>query len=244
MPKIKKLSELLMEDPKLEETKRKNPRFNLGWSSTEVELPGGTKLVTGLESPRFGRVERVVVCDDNGVPLFDQYQIEEGPADQQGKRPLSSGSVIVPYFQQDGIYVGLLSRVRELVIDPETSDQGRYVAIELPRGFGRLAELPEDTAVRELGEETSKVAKRLVRLGRVNPNTAFYVTPGVPTFAAEVDPLITGYLKPESREPILRCEFLPYVEVRRRVGSQAIYCALTLSGLMLFDTYLEQNKLK
>jgi len=75
----------------------------------------------------------------------------------------------------------------------------------------------------------------------VNPNTAFYVTPGIPVYAAEVDPLIIRYLQPESKEPILRCDFRPYAEVRKIIAAGEIYCGLTLCALMLFDTFLESS---
>lgn len=224
---------------RLEDVLRKYPNFKPMWRHLVTEMPEGIFLVTGLENPKYGKVERVVVCKDDGTPLFDQYQIEEGPADEQGRRPYSSGSVIVPYFQQDTVYVGLLNRIRELVIDPKTGKQGSTIALELPRGFAKLAESHEDTAIRELGEETSKVAKKLVKLGRVNPNTAFYVTPGVPIFAAEVDPIVTNYLKHDQREPILKCSFIPYKDVRRKIYNKEIYDGWTLSGLAMFDVYLE-----
>lgn len=233
MAKIRTLSEVLGERPTY------RPNFQV----LEETLPDDTRLVVGIEHPGLGKVERVVLCSDDGNPIYDSYQIEEGPADALGKRAPSSGAIIVPYFNYDELYVGLLERTREFVINPETMKQGNYRVHELPRGFGRLAEMEGETAIKELGEETSKVARKLEKIGRVNPNTAFYVTPGIGVYAIEVDQTITSHLRPDSKEPILSCNFSPYREIRKKVANQEIFCGLSLSGLMLFDAYLERSKL-
>lgn len=234
MPKVIKLAEFL----------RENPDFRPNFQILEETLPDGTRLVTGIEHPKLGKIVRVVLCGDDGIPIYDSCQIEEGPADAEGKRAPSSGAVIVPYFTSNEVYVGLLERVREFVIDPATMKQGNYRVHELPRGFGRLVEMGVETAVRELGEETSKVARKLEKIGRVNPNTAFYVTPGVGVYAAEVDQTVISRLRPDSNEPILRCTFFPYGDVRRKIADQEIFCGFSLSGLMLFDAYLERSGLR
>lgn len=231
MPLIKRIADVL----------REKPDFKSGWNSIEEPLPDGRRIVTGIENPRYGKVERVVVCKDDGTPLFDQYQISEGPADAQGRRAYSSGAVIVPYFVQDELFVGLITRIREVVIDPSTGQQGRYTSRELPRGFSSFGERPSDTAVRELGEETGKHVRRLDYLGKVNPNTAFYVTPGIGIYAAETEPGIVNYLDPNSKEPILKCEFAPYPQVRKDIMEQKLFDGFTLSGLMLFDSRLIGN---
>ena len=234
MPKIKRLADVL----------RENPAFKPGWRHLEETMPDGTMLVTGLENPRFGKVERVVVCRDDGIPLFDQYEIEEGPVNKDGKRALWSGAVIAPFFEDDGLYVGLIERIRELVIDPKTGEQGKYMSTEFPGGISKPSETPGETAVRELGEETSKVAKKFYNIGKINPNTAFYVTDGVPVFAAEVDPAIRSHLRPDSNEPILRCKFLPYSDARKKILEQEVYCGWTLSAFTLLDVLFESlNKI-
>ena len=74
--------------------------------------------------------------------------------------------MIVPFFREEGIlYVGLIKNLRELVINPETGMQG-YASTELPRGFANLEDATnEETAKRELGEETGKVAKTINKIG-------------------------------------------------------------------------------
>ncbi len=224
-----------------------NPDFSPGWKPVEQTLPDGRKIVTALDNPSFGSHRIVVVCRDDGSPLYDVPQKEEGPLNNEtGRRPLSSGAVIVPYFSSSSqlYHVGLIRTIRPLVTDPSTLTQGNYQSLEVPRGFGKLKEDSDATAVRELGEETRRIAKDLHRIGRVNPNTAFDVTPGIPVFAAEVDPTIVDYLRPDSKEPILKCEFYPYSEVRKMVSGGDIYCGLSLAALMLFDTHLQKSQEK
>lgn len=126
--------------------------------------------------------------------------------------------------------------MRETVIDPKTG-KGTF-SIELPRGFSKKDELLQETVRRELGEETSKVAKKIQYLGEINHNTTFFSTYDQ-VFAVEVDSLITSHLQPDSKEPILRCNFLPYNEVEEKIKENEIYCSITISALKLFDSYLK-----
>ncbi len=239
MVRIRTVSEILNE-----QRQGTHPTFRFGWHTLEERVSDGTSVVTGIENHRFGRVERVVICKDDGSPLYDTYQIEEGPADAQGRRALSSGAVIVPYFvKENEMYIGLIERVREIVKHPSTAKQGDYVSLELPRGFGSLGEASDETAIRELGEETCRVAKGIYRLGRVNPNNAFYTTPGVSVFATQVDPQIVDHTKKDATEPILKCSFYSSEEIDSRILRQEISCGWTLSALKLFDCY-KRNLLK
>lgn len=248
MSKIRELWEVLSEQQELIKQGKLKPEqvFKPGWEVLEKELSDGTKVFAGYENRRFGKVRPVVVCRDDGTPIFDQYDIEEGPANQESKRALVSGAVIVPhFFDSRDPYVGLIDRTREVVRNPQTGEQG-YGAIELPRGFSRLAEVPEDTATRELGEETASVARKVFKLGGMgysNANTAFH-NGFYWIFGAEVDPAIRSHLRPDARELILKCTFHPYPDVRRMVDRGDIYCNFTNGALMRFDTYLERIKLK
>lgn len=246
MSKIRELWEVLYEQQELIKQGKLKPEqaFRPGWRVIEKELPDGTKVFAGYENPKFGQVRPVVICDDNGTPRFDQYDVIEGPANQESRRAITSGAVIVPhFFEGRDTYVGMIDRTREVVIDPRTGEQG-YRALELPRGFSRLAEVPEDTAARELGEETASVAKKVFKLGGhgySNANSAFY-RGFYWVFGAEVDPSIKSHLRPDSKELILKSEFLPYSEVRRMVDNGEIFCNVTNGALMRFDTYLERRK--
>lgn len=213
------------------EVLKEHGTFNPGWKILRETLRDGREVVTGIENPKFGMVRLVVVCDGNGKPIFDQYQLEEGPAGKDGKRPLTSGGIILPYFRVgETLHVGLIERFREIVYDPVTGLQG-VPSLELPRGFSKLSDSSDEAYMRrELGEETGKVALSMRWIGRVNPNTAFYAT-GVPVLAVEVDPVIRSNLRPDANELILKCDFPPYKDVQR----DKIFCGFTLSAFALFD---------
>jgi len=202
---------------RIEEALKKHPGLRLDWK----ELPYG-----GLENPRFGKVERIVVADDEGNPLWDQYQIDE-----------KIGAIIVPYLETQDLYVGLIHQVRPVIRDPRTGEQGKYVSIEVPRGFRLKEELPEDSAVRELGAETGKVVKKLEYIGRTNPNTAFYCYLGIPTFAAEVDPYKKSRFRPDATEKILRSKFYKINEVKEMIKENKIVCGLSKAALLEFFVY-------
>ena len=235
MPKIRNLVDVLQDFPD----------FKPGWNPIKAALPDGTERVIGLENTRYGRKEIVVVCGDDGKPMYDRPQITSGAARVDGTYPITSGANIVPFFKkEEEIYVGLLEVIRPLVIDPKTLEQGHYLTLEIPRGFGDLGENPNESALRELGEETGKIARKLYHIGRENPDTASFVTSGVNVYAAELDPVIGDSPHTDTKELVLRCHYNPYPEVRRKIANGEIYCGKTLSGLMLFDIFLEREGLR
>lgn len=228
---------------KIEDVLKEHPEYNRGWEVLGANI-GDKVIITGIENPRYGKIDLWVNCKDDGTPIYDQPVITEGPADKDGKRPTASAAIIVPYLVKDNsLEVGLIQSYRAVVRSPETGSSG-YKSWEVPRGFSRITEVPEKTAIRELGEETSKVAKKIYRLGNekagVNANSAFYAT-HITAWAAEVDPSIESLLKPDSKEPILKCEFKKYKDVREMIAQGQIGCGLSLAGLMLFDTFLEKH---
>jgi len=248
MSKLIELWKVLYEQQELIKQGKLNPKqaFKPGWKVIEKKLPDGTKLVTGLENLGFGKVEIVGVLNKAGEPLYDQFVFELGPADEQGKRQLVCGSIIIPYYLQkrflrgQEIYIGLLRRIREVPIDPETLEHGRE-SLEFPAGFSRLGEKPEETALRELYEETLRKAEELYYLGTINEIPAFLST-YANVYAARVDPSTsTSNMQPDITEPIHGFGFLPYKKVLAMVGRK-IFNGDTLSGLTLFHASLEQLK--
>lgn len=209
--KVKKLADVLKE----------HPDFVHGWN------PGKD----GMHNEKFGFVEPIVVCKDDGVPIWGQYQIYE-----------IHGSVIVSYYRQDEkIFIGLITIVRPVVKDPETGEQGNYKSLEVPRGFNLGEETTLGSAKRELGEETGRVLKQIYEVGQTNVNTAFCGTDGSEntTWVAEVDPHITEKLDPGADEKILKCEFFPLNEVMGMLRNKKIICGLTKSTLIDFVAHMQ-----
>lgn len=198
----------------LSEVMKEYPDFKAGWEA---------KKNGGLQNPRFGSVERIVICKDDGSPIYDQYEISE-----------KGGSIVVPYYFERRFYVGLISTLRPVVADLDTGLQGNVISIEIPRGFSIGVETAVETGIRELGEETQSVVQGLKLIGRVNPNTAFYKDYGIPIFAGEVDLEKFSELKPDSREKIFQCKFYTKQEIEVLIREQKIFCGLSKAALMDF----------
>lgn len=212
--------------------------FTPQWQVRTETLPSGQITFTGLENPKIGKIERVVISKPDGTPIYDQYHIEEGPADKDGKRSPAQGAIVVPwYIEGREVQVGLITAFRSAPRDLVTGEKG-IMSREIPRGIGGITEADTEIAKRQLGEETGKVAIEVVRLGHINPNTAFYST-GSTAFALKVDPAIKSALRPDSKEPIMRSAFEPYSAVRAMIGRDEIICGWSLSALAKFDVYME-----
>ncbi|OQX70818.1 hypothetical protein B6D52_03400 [Candidatus Parcubacteria bacterium 4484_255] len=215
-----------MKVKKLLEFMKENTKFIPSWK----ELKGG-----GLSNPHFGSVERVVVCEDDGTPIFDQYQV----VDEKG------GAIIVPYYFKDNnpknIFIGLNTCVRAVVADLKTGEQGNLKSIEIPRGFGVGNEEDSSAAIRELGEETQNVVKKLELIGYANANTAYFKNYGISTFAALVDPDSLGKFTPDPNEKILSCNFYSVEEIKKMLNNNKIFCALTKSALLDFFVFIKSN---
>lgn len=141
---------------------------------------------------------------------------------------------MVPYYFERQFKVGLISLFRSIVADSQTDKQGNVMSIEVPRGFGIAEEFSEETAIRELGEETQRVVQDLKLIGHVNPNTGFYKNYGIPVFAAEIDRENFSELKPDASEKIFWCKFYTKQEIESLIRDGKVFCALSKSALLDF----------
>ena len=127
------------------------PEYKQGWTYNEK---------TGeWSNPRFAEFRHVVICDQEGKPLWDQPQIEERP-----------GAAILPYDIKDGkLRVGLIFQERPM-------PGQKY--FEVPRGQLEPEDVddPIKGAIRELEEETGIVVnpQDVAVLGINNANTTYF----------------------------------------------------------------------
>ena len=110
--------------------------------------------------------------------------------------------------------------------------------IELPAGTLEPGEDPDETAVRELAEETG------YRAGRIEPLLTFWMSPGILDermhlyLARDLQPGPMALEAGEAIEPLL-CTFEEALEMARRGD---IHDSKTLVGLLYYQTFLNQSK--
>lgn len=211
-------------------TKRKRLLLNLKVKTIEDVLKGDSNYKPeweslpygGMENPKFGKVEHVVVCNENETPLYDQYIIHE-----------KEGAVILPFERQSGIVrVGLITRNRH-------ASGKNYV--EVPRGFGIGSETTYETAIRELFEETGLKAKgNIIVLGRINPNNAFYKT-DFPVAVVELDKIkAKSCPSTDPAEFINNIKAYRFSEIQKLQRDGLLECGITKAALFEFGCFMPE----
>lgn len=177
----------------------------------------------------FGQIVSGVLTDQHDQPLWDQPLIRPAVATEL------PGAVIVPWTSSGGLRVGLLTEYRPLIATPE--GQGAFIRA-FPRGYALSGEGFEETARRELLEETGLEAVSVVEIGRVVSDTA-WMSRAVPVFAAEIrDPLDAEF--DGSHEGIVRFVWEP---VARLLERRDLLCGFSLSGLAFFLGFATERQL-
>lgn len=208
---------------KLSEVKKESPAFTPKWDRVDENQV--------YENPQFCSIQAVVICKDDGTPLYDQVVVVEPvgavtiPVNLEGKIGLQT--VFRPVILAEGIdpYVA----PGNLAINP--SDLGR-VSIEVPRGFPIKGEKPGETAFREASEELQKLVISAKQIGEVNPNTAYFVH-STPVFLVEVDSTRLTDIPPDVNEKIFKVDWFSREEVEALVREGKIFCGFTLAVLNL-----------
>ncbi len=192
-----------------------HPFFTPGWGAIEDG---------GIENPNIARVSHVVICKDNGTPIYDQIMIEEKP-----------GSIVLPYDTSTG-------RVRVGLVLQERPISGKYL-IEVPRGFGNPDEDALQTAYRELFEETgldeSSIASPLEIIGsRLNPNTTYWRT-APPIIVARFKRLeeISNPRGDRFAERIKNSKPYTFSDIQELQRRGKLECGITAAALFHFGSY-------
>lgn len=187
----------------------------------------------GFENPKFGAIRHVVICDNDGSPLWDQPEISEYP-----------GSIIIPCFlsTEEEYNLGLIKKNYAIIECSKTGVQGAVISTEFPRGFAieRDAD-PKETVKRVLSKETSDAVQNIHYLGSINPLTSHYRSQKAnEVFAARVDPnKVFSASKRElsdqaKKEGILSSSYHSLKHVNSMVNSGEIFCGLTQAALAKF----------
>ena len=134
----------------------------------------------------------------------------------QSRQEIVPGVVILPEYHNKFL---LEKHYRELF---------DTVFLELPRGFGESNMSDKDNAIRELYEETGLVAKEILHLGRIYPDT------GALFSYAEAFLIRVEYGSPCSKdkeEPILGFEWYSLEDLKALIKEGKICDGFTLSTL-------------
>lgn len=174
-------------------------------------------------------LEPIVVYQDKYATLYNDRVLFPSGKEGSYLRFLwngPAGSVILP-ITQDGKVV-LFRHFRHAL---------REWALEIPRGHGKVGEKPEETARRELREETGLNAKKIIQLGTVTPDSGILASK-VSLFLAldcqqsqEADDKDSGTIE----QSILK----PYEEVKRMALEGEIEDGFTILALFRAQKYLK-----
>ncbi|GAX36537.1 NUDIX hydrolase [Nodularia sp. NIES-3585] len=200
-------------------------QFLAKYPSLKISWKRGDENII-CSNPKFGTILHVVVCNDAGEPLYDQPVWSE---------PI--GSIIVPIDTTGRIV--LIENFRHVPPTADTpgiyppsdlSKQGR-ISLELPRGFASPNESAEDTARREVEEETGFQVQEIIFLGENNTNTTFFLNNATIwlAYVAQSEDLSSS---PDSYEFINSVRLLNMEEVFTCLQSGQIICGSTKSALL------------
>lgn len=208
-------------DPKSE--KRKGPGWKAGPGSVVLENEGLRHQVV-----------HVVVCKDDGSPIYDQFVHWEAggavtlPVNQKGEIGLVEVDRPILRSPMDYQLVG-----RDAAFDRRWAENLGRKSWEAPRGMARKNEKPGQTAVREGEEEIGSAVRRVIYLGPQADNTTFKPM-AVHGYLAEVDATKASSLPPDVNEKIFQVQWHPWQEVMRMLTKGAdcpILCDFTKSAL-------------
>lgn len=226
----------------LEDVLRTHPEFmnKTGWKPIVIDdFAPNTDIFLGLDNPKLGNVKRVVVCEDDGSPKWDQYQITEGPIDEKTKKRKVGGVGVAYVLNERGVNVCLIQNTRGMPKHPDTGRKG-IKSLEFPRGFADKND-PNSigTVLREVMEETGGTPRNPVYLGALNANTSFYET-HIDVFAAELTDIRPERMRLDPTEEIDRkVQVVPVDYFKREyIAKQRILCGFTLAAFSYFDAFI------
>ncbi|MFH1098935.1 MAG: NUDIX domain-containing protein, partial [Candidatus Uhrbacteria bacterium] len=150
---------------------------------------------------KLGVVRHVVICRDDGTPLYDQF-IHFEPIGAVTVPVNSKGELGLVRVERPTLKADVTGNTFPLL---NVADLG-VASLEFPRGFPKKGEAAAQTAAREGEEELGSPILGVEQIGELTPNTTFHPH-RIPIFLVRVNEEFKGTLPPDVNEKILKVEW-------------------------------------
>jgi len=152
-----------------------------------------------------------------------------------------NGSIFEPYVLECGTWVNViaLTKAREVVLVTQYRHGAGQVMLEIPAGLmDEEDKSPQQTAQRELLEETGYTGEHFIEVGKAYPNPATHNNLTYSYLALDVEKVEQQHL--DDTEEI-EVSLMPFDELVSIAKEGGLPQALHISALFFAMTYLERN---
>ncbi len=186
-------------------------------------------------NPKLGEMILVVICKDDGAPIWDQF-IHNEPV----------GAISAPINKKGEVSLIIVERLifKDKAEFPlQGFSQLGALSVECPRGFSFKGGKSQETAAREVEEEIGSPILESTFLGHIRANSSFN-SHAIPIYLVKVDEDFAGRIPPDVNEKILKVKYYPLAEAENMAKEDKITRGITKAAICNFLCYLllDQHK--
>lgn len=133
---------------------------------------------------------------------------------------------------EDWINIIAITKDKHVIMVEQFRSGTNEITLEFPAGRVEPNEKPEETAIRELGEETGSSVNKVKLIGKSNPNPAFLTNTLWTYLSKEV--VISGDQNLDPNEEV-KVVFIPIGEVDELIKSGKISHSLTITSWCFYN---------